>query len=249
MTIYMKINGRLGNHLFQIATAYALSKQTNQDFVMVYYDGLATDKEYIPYFPELKFTTSIPGNIKMYSESRPGVSCFIFNEHLKNMCGNGDILFNGWFQTEKYFKEYLPDLKKMFLKRPVKEIDGYFIHIRRGDYVNDARYDLCNIDYYTLSLRHFPKDATFYILSDDINYCKSLEVFQNLQNKEFPVLDTLDTLHFMAGCRGGICANSSFSWWGAYLGKREIITMPRKWINNGMDTRDVYPENSILIDF
>jgi hypothetical protein len=242
----MKINGRLGNHLFQIATAYALSKQTNQDFVIVYYEHLSID--YISYFPELKFVTNATGHTQRYSEASPGVSCFVFNEGLKNMCANGDILLDGWFQTEKYFKEYLPDLKNMFLKRPVKEIDGYFIHVRRTDYVNNARFDLCNIEYYKLSLEHFPKDATFYIVSDDINYCKSLEVFQNLENKEFPVLDALDTLHFMAGCRGGICANSSFSWWGSYLGKREIVTMPHKWIN-GMEYRDVHPENVILIDF
>ena len=51
----------------------------------------------------------------------------------------------------------------------------------------------------------------------------------------------------MAGCRGGICANSSFSWWGAWLSSREIVTMPHQWINNGMDTTGVFFENVKII--
>ena len=249
MTIYVKINGRLGNNLFQAAVGYALAKETNQNFMMVY-NEIHWEKEYISYLHPIEFISrnNIPRNIRVYSEWT-GNNCFVFNNSLKDICSSGDIFLDGWFQTEKYFKKYLPDLKKMFLKREVKEIDGYFIHVRRGDYVNDKRFDICSVDYYKLSLEHFPKNKTFYIVSDDIEYCKTLAIFQDLKNKEFVTLDTLDTLHLMAGCRGGICANSSFSWWGAYLGRREIVTMPRKWINNGNETPDVYHENAKIINF
>ena len=181
-----------------------------------------------------------------YCERKPGANSFKYNEHLQQLCYNGDIFLDGYFQTYKYFANYKDSLKLLFLKKKVQPIDGYFIHVRRCDYVNHHLFTFNYKKYFKRAIQHFPKDSAFYVVSDDTAWCKNFSLFKNYQIME---LDTLDTLHFMASCRGGICANSSFSWWGAWLGPCEIVTMPRQWINNGLDTSDVFFENVKVIDF
>jgi hypothetical protein len=87
MTIYIKINGELGNQLFQMAIGYAMAKLTNQEFVMVYNDHAAWEKRHISYFSELKYIPAheLPQHIRMgyYSEINNGVNQFKFNRQLK----------------------------------------------------------------------------------------------------------------------------------------------------------------------
>ena len=253
MTIFVQITGRLGNNLFQIALGYALSKQTGQDFSMVYNSYNQYEQEYITYFPEISFVSNqyVP-TCNIYSEKNNGINCFQFHPELLELCKSNNIFFDGYFQTWKYFIDYLPELKQLFLKRETKETNGYFIHVRRGDYVNHPVYQINYSTYFKKAIEHFPKDSKFYVMSDDIAFCENWSLFNDpFGNGKFDVLfvdiDTICTLRFMAGCKGGICANSSFSWWGALLGKREIVTMPRQWINNGMDTTDIYFPNVIVI--
>ena len=250
MTIYVQITGRLGNNLFQIAVGYSLAKQRGTDFVMVYNEHNRYEQEWIKYFSgkagECTFSfiprTGVPRNVSFFTEKNNRLSCFD-----KHVLPDGKELFmDGYFQNEQYFKEYRSDLKKLFLRNEVKPIDGYFIHVRRSDYVNHPVYQIDYPSYFKKAIRYFPQGCKWYIVSDDIPYCKSCELFENL-DKEYMDLGTIDTLHFMAGCRGGICANSSFSWWGAWLSSREIVTMPRTWINNGMNSQGVHFEGAIVI--
>ena len=251
----MQITGRLGNQLFQIATAYALARQSNQNFVMVYNGYNQYEQEYKSYFHELPWITrqNLPNspNLNIYSEKHGGVNCFQYNSNLNlkvQELKSQALYLDGYFQNEKYFKCYTDNLKKMFLKKPVENVNGYFIHVRRGDYVNHPVYEIDYTSYLKKAIEHFPKDSQFYVVSDDITYCKTSEMFKQLTLAllTFVELDTIDTLNFMAACKGGICANSSFSWWGAYLGGREIVTFPKQWINNGMEV-DIFFENSIVI--
>ncbi len=253
MTIFSQITGRLGNNLFQIAVAYSLSKKYTTDFFMVYNEYNKYEQEWISYFSTdsnneiVKFVprNKVP-NVKVFSEKNNGINCFEFHPQLEQL--GGDIFLDGYFQTEQYFKQHLPQLKSLFLKKEIMDTNGYFIHIRRGDYVNHPVYTIDYPEYFRKAIKHFPEGNQFYIVSDDIPWCKNNSLFKGLK-VEFVDLDTLDTLHFMAGCKGGICANSSFSWWGAWFSKREIVTMPKQWINNGMDTTQVHFEGAIVIDF
>ena len=253
MTIFVQITGRLGNHLFQIALGYSLAKKTGQQFVMVYNKYNKYEQQWIDYFLtkskstiELNFIErqTIPKNTVYYSEKRNGINCFEFHPELEQLCTNGNVFFDGYFQTEQYFKEYFIDLKKLFLRNEIKVTDGYFIHVRRCDYLNHPVYEIKYEEYFIKAIQYFPKNALFYVVSDDIPWCKQNNLFKEFS---FIEIDTIDTLHFMAGCKGGICANSSFSWWGAWLSKREIVTMPKQWINNGMNTEGIYFENVIVI--
>jgi hypothetical protein len=245
MTIFVQITGRLGNNLFQIALGYSLSQKTNQNFAMVYNSHNIYEQEWIHYFPEITFIPrqKVPCCV-IFSEKNNGVNCFEFHPEVLELCKTEDILFDGYFQNHKYFTEYLPDLKKMFLKNEINNnqinnsTDGYFIHVRRGDYVNHPVYQIDYPEYFKKAIKHFPKDSKFYILSDDLQFCETWDLFDT-GSFSFVDLDTIASLHFMASCKGGICANSSFSWWGAFLGRREIVTMPLQWINNGMDTSDL----------
>ena len=248
MTIYSQITGRLGNNLFQIAIAYSLAKQHKTDFAMIYNQNNPFEQEYISYFPEIPWKPrySIIKVDQRFSEKHNGLSCFDIHLPIKQFNGVGDFFLDGYFQNENYFKEHLEDLRVLFLKKTVPKIDGYFIHVRRGDYVNHPVYTIDYTDYFKKAITHFPGSSKFYIVSDDIPYCKSWDLFKGL-DVDFIDLDTLDTLHFMAGCKGGICANSSFSWWGAWLGGREIVTMPKQWINNGMNSQGVHFEGAIVI--
>ena len=246
----MKINGRLGNQLFQIATAYTMAKKTSQPFVMVFNQSTEYESHYKEYFRDIKFisTNEVPVDIKYFSERRPGMNTFKFNENLLSICAMRNIMLDGYFQTGKYFNNYFNNLKKIILKKKVQINNGYFIHVRRGDYLTDARFQIDYTKYFKIAIEYFPKDANYFVVSDDIEFCKNYDLFKNLK-KEFIELDPIDTIHFMSGCRGGICANSSFSWWGAYLGQREIVTMPRQWFHDGMDKSDLFFENVKVIDF
>jgi len=248
MTIYVQITGRLGNNLFQIAIAHFLAIKHNTDFVMVYNQNNKYEQEYISYFPDLSWKprNSIIKVDHRFSEKCQGVCCFDFHPEIEKFTGTGDLFLDGYFQNELYFKKNREQLKKLFLKRNIPKIDGFFIHVRRGDYVNHPVYTIDYSNYFKKAIKHFPSDSKFYIVSDDLPYCKTWNLFENIE-KEFMDLDTLETLHFMAGCRGGICANSSFSWWGAWLSSREIVTMPKQWINNGMNSSGVHFEGAIVI--
>ena len=93
------------------------------------------------------------------------------------------------------------------------------------------------------------KISSFYVISDDVPFCKSIETLKKY-NCQFYVNDNeLETLYFMAKCRkGGICANSTFSWWGSYLNtnSKKLVTFPNQWFNNDWNI-DIYPKGSIII--
>jgi hypothetical protein len=100
-------------------------------------------------------------------------------------------------------------------------------------------------DYYQRAIAYIEAitpQSHYYIVSDDIPYCKNL--FESL-NKTFVEGDAFS---IMTSCKGGICANSTFSWWGSYLIDREkIVILPKQWVNNGHDNADVYYEGSIIL--
>jgi hypothetical protein len=102
-------------------------------------------------------------------------------------------------------------------------------------------------DYYKRAIAYLEErspQSHYYIVSDDIPYCKQYALFEPL-NKTF-VSDMAFSV--MTSCKGGICSNSTFSWWGSYLIDREkIVIFPKQWINNGHENTDVYFEGSIIL--
>ena len=135
-----------------------------------------------------------------------------------------------YLQDEEFFKDSAQSIKALY-GGGIREIDNVSIHVRRGDYVNNPFYvDLMETEYYPKAMAQFP-DAEFILFSDDIEWCKNQDIFKGC---EFAEGTELEDLNLMASCRGHIIANSSFSWWGAYLGRGQVVA-PLEWYSDGIE--------------
>ena len=165
---------------------------------------------------------------------------------------NEDIYFDGFYQ-DPYYAQQIPDLerkltfKELELDERNTQLVGYLrshetvsVHIRRGDYLNHPVFaNCCDVNYYMRAIEHFQKqDArySFVFFSDDIEWCKSM--FSELSDTRFVDWNTGENsyldLYLMAQCKHNIIANSSFSWWGAFLNRNtdKQVILPAKWCNN-----------------
>lgn len=141
-------------------------------------------------------------------------------------------------QDEKYFKKYEEDIRKMF-GNGIEEIDAVSIHVRRGDYLliphSEFHTNLCDTDYYERAIAMFPKEK-FIVFSDDIGWCKNYFRGKNFEFSEEK--DEIKDFNKQASCRHHIIANSSWSWWCAYLGRFNFskVVCPRedKWFQDGI---------------
>jgi hypothetical protein len=196
-------------------------------------------------------------------------SPFIFNKDLLKKKINKNFSLSGFFQSEKYFINYRKIVLKLFRFPIVKNklFENYLgliknknsvaIHIRRGDYLNNpkARYfhGILGENYYKNSIRYIRsrvKNPLFFIFSDDVDLVKKTFFFFN--NEKYIFIDTkssINDLHLMSNCKHFIIANSTFSWWGAWLSKNKnkIVCAPKKWVRARISTRDIIPENWIKI--
>jgi len=141
-----------------------------------------------------------------------------------------------YLQDTSYFINHEKEIKKLFGTGIGEPVDMVAIHVRRGDYVNNPFYvDLMQTDYYDRAMAEFP-DADFLIFSDDIQWCKNQSIFNGCEFSEDK--NEVEDLNLMASCRGHIIANSSFSWWGAYLSpySNKIIAPSKElWYNDGIE--------------
>jgi len=152
------------------------------------------------------------------------------------------VLPDIYVQNPIYFEDYKDDIKKLF-SDGIGHVDKIAIHIRRGDYVHNSFYvDLCKTDYYQKAMALFPNEH-FIIFSDDIEWCKKQEMFKGCSFSEGH--DEVKDLNIMASCKGVIMANSSYSWWGAYLSNGKVVA-PKQYYTDGVE-RTKYPSNWITI--
>lgn len=133
-----------------------------------------------------------------------------------------------------------------------------FLHIRHGDYLNLPYFHFIQpISYYSYCINELLRNKSdieyIYVFSDDIEWVKSQELFSK---KKFIIIDScgdeLEDITFMSLCKAGaICANSTFSWWGAFLGaysERSKIFVPKKWINLSHKIEDLFPKDWIIVE-
>lgn len=177
--------------------------------------------------------------------------------------------YEGYWLSPKYFDFCKNRIIKAFEFKPftsqenekyadiLSQLNSVTIHIRRGDYLNgDNVAGICTLDYYKaaiLKARSIIKDPVFFVFSNDQKWC-----MENLQEVfgESPVnfvvnntgTESYRDMQLMSLARCNILANSSFSWWGAYLNKRndQIVYVPSKWVND-QDDKDAYIDNWIKI--
>ncbi|HEY9703125.1 MAG TPA: alpha-1,2-fucosyltransferase, partial [Allocoleopsis sp.] len=180
-----------------------------------------------------------------------------------NLQNNINII--GWLQSEKYWNSDRAKIKKLFEFKDelVTEIKNKYgnllskktvaISIRRGDYVDNPNYHLLPIQYYYLALfEHFPNWRNYNILifSDDPEYCHVH--FECVPNATVIKDSPINQLCLGSMCDGFIVANSTFSWWMAYLGKGKVIRPNYlfegnlKYLNSD---KDFWPNDWIPFDY
>ncbi|MES2133275.1 MAG: alpha-1,2-fucosyltransferase [Bacteroidota bacterium] len=174
----------------------------------------------------------------------------------------------GFWQSELYFKEYEKEIRKAFqfnqtiieacksFSDMIQHSNSVSLHIRRGDYVNNPSankfHGLCSPQYYENAVKHIAAlqgQIEIIVFSDDIAWCK-----ENLKF-DFPIhfLETgsaYNDLYLMTQCRHNIIANSSFSWWGAWLNAHpdKIVVGPKQWFADmSVNTSDILPVSWIRL--
>lgn len=133
-----------------------------------------------------------------------------------------------YLQDEQYFVDVKDEIKRLYCHsyKDYPALNYVSIHVRRGDYVgNDFYVDLFKNGYYERAMAEFPDDK-FMVFSDDISWCKRQSIFRNC---EFSTnCDEVEDMNKMMACKGHIIANSSYSWWAAYLSGKKTIA-PKDW--------------------
>jgi len=252
-----KENFGLGNQLFCIATTIAYAKKNNLNFTFPQLNNDFFGNYRNNIFKKLN--TKIE-NIENLNFLRIQEKSYEFNEieYYKN--NDFCILLDGYFQSYKYFENFNDfvisnlNLDEIMynLNNKYVNINTYSsLHIRRGDYVNKQQFhSLLTFEYYKNALQII-KDQNIAIFSDDIEWCK--EKFSFLKNALFiENLNDYEDLILMSMCKNNIIANSTFSWWGAWLNKNpnKLVVAPKNWFGptySSISTKDLIPENWIRI--
>jgi len=235
-------------------------------------ESFASDKEIGALkFGNRSFFSRILSWLSVSDEERSYIveKFFQFDQSMLDIKGNAYL--QGYWQSEKYFndirkvllenftiKTHLDDKNKKVLDG-INETESVSVHIRRGDYIKDKKtkqfHGTCSLEYYKKAIDIIGKkikNPHFFIFSDDIEWAK-----KNLR-LSYPAhfVDNNDDEHnyedlrLMSNCKHNIIANSSFSWWGAWLNQNpdKIVIAPRKWFNDpNIDTSDVTPKSWLRI--
>jgi hypothetical protein len=253
--------GRLGNQMFQYASLRGIAARRGYDF------GIPPSKfedEWRSHqlFEVFDLPNLSRSNIKYLDGGNAPVAqerFFHFDQLLFDQCPNDVSLF-GFFQSEKYFKHIENSILEDFTFRdhilePCKEIAEGFdnpvsLHVRRTDYLtNSANHHNLDLIYYEEALKHFDGRQVI-VFSDDPEWCQEQELFSDDRFLVSESGDNTIDLCLMTLCTDHIVANSSFSWWGAWLAKSEKVIAPSKWFgpnNNDKETKDLIPETWTVI--
>ena len=268
-------NGRLGNQMFQYAALRGIAAKRGHDWCIP--PDTYDHKDNYGLFETFEMINVKESNIGFVSGDciQENNHCFIpefFDECPDN------VSIDGYFQTEKYFTHIEKEIREDFTFRkdyllPCQEYIGslsnhpIFLHIRRTDAIGREQYHpILPIKFFEDALKQFAEDTLCFVFTDDMEWCKSQELFKQerflfneknerysyknidgtgkLQNTLLPQID----LCLMSLCSGGIIANSSFSWWGAWLQNNRgkvIAPDPNIWFGSAMthlDTSDIVPK-------
>ena len=248
--------GQLGNQMFQYAATKGVASKLDVPFMIpnhreVFDDGIG-NRYTILLFNAFKLTSaSLLGTLR--TEKYVQENGFPFNKDLFKIDKTENCSLYGFFQTEKYFKHIEKQIRKDFtFKDDIKdECDDLIkqftnpiaLHIRRGDFVwNNKNHPPLSLDYYKSALDLFDSDREVIIFSDDTEWCKEQELFEDDRFAVAEGGDQFYDLCLMSMCDDFIIANSTFSWWGAWLGNRGKVIAPKNWFGEtlGHDTKDLY---------
>ena len=288
--IIAKLYGRLANQMFQYALGRTLAEKNSTELKLDLYSFVEP-----PFWPYTINRFNIIVNPAFREDIKPflrrkqkkGRQWFWYNRLIADrsryvnerqfhfepwVLSLGDnVYLDGYWQSEKYFKEIEPIIRKEFtLRAPLSDKSVLFeqeimnkegavsLHVRRDEMVSNKRindwHGVCSVDYYKAAIATIAnkvKNPHFFIFSDDPVWTKE-NIIPNFPatympyNADHPEEDLI----LMSRCRHHVIANSSFSWWGAWLNPRQekVVIGPKQWFNTPkMNTSDILPESWIRL--
>jgi hypothetical protein len=270
-------NGRLGNQMFQYAGLRGIATNRGFDWVIPRPESYG-DSNY-GLFDCFEMSSVREENFGFLNKQSVQTGQFHFSSEFFNNCPD-NINLHDYFQTEKYFLNVSDIIHQDFVFKnnilePCKEIveelnNPIFLHVRRGDYLSTQHaHPVCSVKYYQKALSYFDSNSEVLVFSDDIEWCRQQELFQDdrfmlseYQERYSQTCATNDgrqhalipyfDLCMMSLCGGGIVANSSMSWWGAWLIENSTspIIAPNPWFGpqyKDYDMSDLLPESWIEV--
>ncbi len=247
--------GQLGNQMFQYASLKGIAKKIGTDYKIPDHKEIVVDslgnKLRIELFDVFKLN---PINRGIIDSQYVQEKCFEFDETLFELDPEKDFSLVGFFQSEKYFKHIEDKIREDFLfqehySKECQEIINQFdnpiaLHIRRGDFlINSGNHANLSLDYYEKALSLFSSDRQVVIFSDDPQWCKEQNVFEDDRFLVSEGNSSYHDLYMMTKCSDFIIANSTFSWWGAWLANRGRVVAPSIWFgpnNSDKSVVDLY---------
>jgi len=255
---------RLANQMFQYAALKGIAKNRGYDYCIPpsKYQGVTDEWEEHQLFVPFKLDTINILNVQYIDFDRPTIneSGFNFDKNLFDECPDWVSLL-GYFQSEKYFKNVKSDLRKDFsfnndildpcmdaicsIESPIS------LHVRRTDYVTNPNHTTLGFEYYEEALKQFDSKRNVLIFSDDTEWCKNQKIFESDRFYVSEGQTNYADLCLMTLCEDHIIANSSFSWWGAWLAEDNRVVAPSGWFRGTnlehLDTTDLLPETWEII--
>jgi hypothetical protein len=263
--IIINMSGGLGNQMFQYALYLkmkSLGKKAKLDTSLYKNPNCGRKLELSIFGIDLKksnYTLLDSKKVKLENIFKK-YSCYkdkigIYQPEIFNM---DNVFLDGYWQNEKYFSDIKSDICKAFtfsvpignsMKKLIERMEdenSVSLHVRRGDYVtieNQGVYgNICTTDYYERAIRYINENVEnphFYLFSDDICWVR-----ENIYREGMTVIDINNEgnsymdMFLMSTCRHHIIANSTFSWWGAWLGTYagKIVVSPSRWFQNHKTT-------------
>ena len=249
----------LGNQMFQYALYLAMQAHGKSPWLTtsvisrhVIHNGFELCKDFNIHREQLRIIDrgTFVGGIMLFAIRYVKKLCYIEDE--KNFSPTvftteKPILF-GYWQDIRYFDCVEKLLRETFSFQNIDPLNQQYaeqmnnnnsvsIHIRRGDYLKYPQYQICNEEYYTqaiFKIKEKVQNPVFYIFSDDLQWS---EDFMKRQQINYKLIhhnrgqNSYKDMYLMTQCKHNIIANSSFSWWGAWLGEQKgrIVICPDKW--------------------
>lgn len=241
-----KIWARMGNQMFMISATIGYAIKHN----LPYWIPQKSIAEHVwpAYFKHFPKEPEQYYNYFIYKEPEHGFSEIPFHKN---------IMLEGFFQSEKYFAHCREYIIKAF-QIPYKKLDGFVsIHVRRSDYIQFAdKHPPVTFEYVKEAVLLMIEKGykNFIVCSDDVKWCRTMFKALELYGAVFsysthePIAD----LSLMSCCEHNIIANSSFSWWAAWLNQnpKKIVIAPKIWFGKGnehLSTKDILPESWLIM--
>jgi hypothetical protein len=249
-------NGRLGNQMFQYAALKGIAEKHEYEWCIPPSDFRVEPKAGEEKDHQLfdAFKLESVKEVKVLGAPYIQEKGFNFDQELFDNCEDNINLY-GFFQSEKYFSHIEDEIKKDFtfkdeIVKPCKEMfsfgtEAISLHIRRGDYLGKQDYHpICSMEYYEEALSKLNADIPVVIFSDDVRWCKAQEIFESDRFLVSESNSNVVDLCLMTMCDYHIVANSSFSWWGAWLSNSKRVIAPKNWFGDKaeLDDSDLVPE-------